>query len=299
MKRSTQLGDPQPMLAAIAKTAARLCEANDALIFLAEGDQSRLVGRYGRLRALRKLGEVNPLTLDTVSHRAILERRTIHVRDLTKTARAGFVDSRAALTPLGVRTVLATPLLRDGVAIGAIAIRRTKVRPFTPKQIALLKTFADQAAIAIENARLFKELQTRNGELTEALEQQTATSEILRVISSSHTSLEPVFSAILSNATTLCEANLAALWRYDGEYLVHGAAHNASPEFVEFIKRNPQRPSPEGPARRAAFERRPVHVVDLLSDPSFKSRTLLLTEQARTVLAIPLLRERALVGVII
>src|SRR5207344_1303414 len=104
-----------------------------------------------------------------------------------------------------------------------------------------------QAVIAIENVRLFKELQSRNSEITEALEQQTATSSILRVISSSPTSLDPVFDAILSNSTTLCEANLAALWLYDGEYLVHGAAHNASPEFVEFIKDNPQRPGPEGP----------------------------------------------------
>jgi signal transduction histidine kinase len=136
-------------------------------------------------------------------------------------------------------------------------------------------------------------------ELKEAREQQAATAEILRVIASSPTSLEPVFETILANATRLCEASLAALWRYDGTNLVHGAAYNASPAFVEFIKNNPQAPSPEGPARRAAFERRTVQVLDLLNDPSFNPRTLHVNEQARTVLAVPLLRHDELVGVII
>src|SRR5439155_26933503 len=132
------------------------------------------------------------------------------------------------------------------------------------------------------NVRLFTELGAKNVALTQALEQQTATGDILRVISSSPTTLEPVFAAILSRSAALCEANLAALWRYDGRHLVHGAAYNASPEFVEFIKENPQRPGPEGPARRAAFERRAVHVLDLMADPSFQPRTLHLTERART-----------------
>src|SRR5713101_4564280 len=196
MSRPAPLGDVQPMLAAIAKTAARLCEANDAVIRLVEGDQTRLVARYGRLGTFRKLGETSPLTADLVVHRAILERRTVHVRDLAKTPRTRFVDSKARQLPRGRRTILATPLLRDGVAIGAIFIRRTKVRPFTPKQIALLKTFADQAAIAIENARLSQALEARNSELTEALNQKTATSEILRVISNSPTDVQPVLEAV-------------------------------------------------------------------------------------------------------
>ena len=183
------------MLAAIAKTAAHLCEASDAVIRLVEGDQVRLVARYGRLATARRLGEASPLTLDLIAHGAIVERRTIHVRDLAKASRTRFRETRARNLPLGVRTMVSTPLLRDGVAIGVITIRRTKVRPFTPKQIALLKTFADQAAIAIENARLSQALEVRNSDLTEALEQQTATSEILRVISSSPTDVQPVFEA--------------------------------------------------------------------------------------------------------
>ena len=143
MRRSRLPGDVQPMLAAIAKTAARLCEANDAVIRLVEGDQVRLVARYGRLETARKLGEASPLTLDLVAHGAIVERRTIHIRDLAKASRTRFRETRARNLPVGVRTMVSTPLLREGVAIGAITIRRTKVRPFTVKQIALLKTFAD------------------------------------------------------------------------------------------------------------------------------------------------------------
>jgi light-regulated signal transduction histidine kinase (bacteriophytochrome) len=150
MKSSRPRGDVQTMLAAIAKTAASLCEANDAVIRLVEGDQVRLVARYGRLETARKLGEASPLTLDLVEHGAIVERRTIHIRDLAKASRTQFRETRARNLPLGVRTMVSTPLLRDGVAIGAITVRRTRVRPFTSKQIVLLKTFADQAAIAIE-----------------------------------------------------------------------------------------------------------------------------------------------------
>src|SRR5205807_4905085 len=124
-------------------------DANDALILLVEGDGARLVARHGSLRVTRKLGEVRPLAVDAVPHRAIIEQRTIHVRDLAKTADTQFQDTKVRQLPLGVRTMLATPLLRDRAAIGGIAIRRMKVQPFTAKHIALLKTFADQPAIAI------------------------------------------------------------------------------------------------------------------------------------------------------
>ena len=177
------------ILRAIARTAAKVCEANDALIILVQGDKAAVVARHGFLPTRHKLCEMYPLTDDMVGNRVIIQRRTIHLRDLGKAPRGRFVGSKAAHLPLGVRTMLVTPLLSNGDAIGAIGIRRTKVQPFTPKQVALLKTFANQAAIAIENARLFTELQEKNSALTaahaqvtEALEQQTATSEILRVI---------------------------------------------------------------------------------------------------------------------
>ena len=193
--------------------------------------------------------------------------------------------------------MLAIPLLREDIAIGAIGIRRTEVRPFTDKQIALLKTFADQAVIAIENVRLFKELQERNTELREALEHQTATAEVLGIISRSPTDLAPVFNTILANACRLCTANFAGLSVYDGEFIRGESVYNASPEFTEVFLKTPFKPGPEGPARKAALERRIVHVEDLLAETGFIPGILRI-EGARTVLAVPLLKEGALVGVL-
>ena len=187
--------------------------------------------------------------------------------------------------------------MREGTPIGVIILVRAVPRPFTDKQIELVTTFADQAVIAIENVRLFDEVQARTRELTEALEQQTAMSEVLRVISSSQTDLAPVFDTILTNATRLCEGNFAALWRYDGEALVGAAQYNVSAGFAELCRNTKLRPGPEGAVRKAALERRTVQVADITVEPGF-SPVVLQYENARTVLAVPLLREKELVGII-
>ena len=191
------------------------------------------------------------------------------------------------------RTYLGVPLRQHGELIGALYARRTEVRPFTPAEIKLLETFADQAVIAIENVRLFQELK-------ESLEQQTATSEILGVIASSPTDIQPVYQAILANTTRLCEANIAALFLYDGEVLSTAASFGTTPEFAAHLQQSRPRPSRETTTRLAALERRTVHVADLLSDPEFAPYPpeLYEKENVRTVLSVPMLREDKLVGVI-
>ena len=273
------------------------------MIRLVEGDQTRLVALHGRLRTLTKIGDVIPLTLDTVPHRAIGERRTIHIRDLAKSPRNRFVASKAGMLPLGVRTVLSTPLLRDGVAIGSITIRRTKVRPFTPKQIALLKTFADQAAIAIENARLSQALEARNAELTDALDRETATAEILRSISQAQADIQPVFEVIVESAMRLFEAWSASVFRYEDGLLrlaaMRGGLPGSSETFRELLQA-PWRPGDDAPRDRAVLSRDVQHVVDVEADPFCGPR---FREQARlrgfrSSLAVPMLRGEEVVGAI-
>ena len=191
-----------------------------------------------------------PVNRGRVTGRAVFERRTIHVHDLAAEEDDFPEGSRDARRD-GHRTTLATPLLREGAPIGAILIRRMEVRPFSEKQIALLGTFADQAAIAIENARLFEAEQQHTRELSEALEQQTATSDVLRVISSSPGELEPVFQAMLENATRICEAKFGNLLLYDGDAFRFVAMHGAPPAWDALRRRDPViRFSPGNPLGR-------------------------------------------------
>jgi len=266
----------QPVLDTVAESAAQLCDAADTQIFGIDGDGYRLVASYGSMPVPRR-DEVRPFSRLRTVGRAIIDRDVIHVHDMTTPeAQTEFPLTQDAVEPIGVRTVLVTPLLREGVAIGAVTMRRLEVRPFTDKQIALLKTFADQAVIAIENVRLFQEL-------TESLEQQTATSKILGVIANSPTNIQPVLATVAATAAGLCEATDAQI-RFvegDGTRLVASFGTHPAPEFVPISQGNP--------GGRAILGRQIVHVPDFISTGGFGTRTFL---------SVPMLREGVPIGVI-
>ena len=285
--------DLQPVLDAVAESAARLCDAPSAFIQRVDGNVMRRVAAYPYPAPL--IGEETVIDRGRMSGMAIVDRQTIHVRDMAVEKESEFIGGKNIQPVTGTRSALATPLLREGVAIGVIFLRRQEVRPFTDKQIALLKTFADQAVIAIENVRLFQELEARNRDITEALEQQTATSEILRVIASSPTDLQPVFDAIVGSAARLCDATFAALHKFDGQVLTFDAQHGMTElEIQESRRRFPLPPGREIAVGRAILDRRIVHIHDIRRDPDYH-----LTEgqmSFRTTLAVPLLREGKAVG---
>jgi len=284
--------DIQPVLETVAKNAARLCEATDSQIRLIEGDGNRLVASFGTAPA----PEFGHISHKTPTSRAILNRQTVHVHDLAEAAKSEYPDSQALIVRTGTRTFLSTPMLRQGVPVGTINIRRTEVRPFSGRQIKLLETFAAQAVIAIENVRLFKELQERNRDLIEALEQQTATSEILSVIASSPTNIQPVLDVVAQNAARLCDALDAAIYRIDGER-IQPVAH-CGPVPIGQAHRPLARTLPTG---RAILDRATVHIHDLVAvqDTEFPDvKPLQPALPARTCVATPLLREGAAIGVI-
>jgi GAF domain-containing protein/anti-sigma regulatory factor (Ser/Thr protein kinase) len=284
--------DIQPVLDAVAQSAARLCDAKDAVIYRVDRDVLQWVAICGsmpiRSTPLR-------LTRGSVTGRAVVDRQTIHVHDLAAELETEFPDSKTHQQFSGSRTVLATPLLREGVAIGVIWVRRNAVLPFSEKQIALLKTFADQAVIAIENVRLFKELQERNRDLTEALEQQTATSEILRVIASSPTDIQPVLDTVAENAARLCDSSDAQIFRVEEDILRQVAMFGPMPAVNEFSM---TRGTPTG---RAIIDRQTIHVHDVAAEIETEfpeSKVIQRVTGARTILAMPLLRESIPIGAI-
>ena len=288
--------DVSPVLEAVAESAARLCGASDALIHRVEGNSIHPVAHFGQLPFVQ-VGE-RALTTGIPSGRAVVERRTVHVHDiLEEFARGDYADALLIQERAGFRTILATPLMRENTVIGVIVIRREQVRPFSDKQIALLQTFADQAVIAIENVRLFKELEEKNRTITEALDQQTATAEILRVISSSPTDVQPVLDAVAENATRVCEARDGSLLLIrDGAFRI--AAHYGSIS----IPLDEPIPIVRGTvAGRAVLESTPVHVPDLIAaGPDFpEGQALGARFGNRTTLAAPLLREGTAIGALL
>jgi signal transduction histidine kinase len=291
----------QPVLQTLVESACRLCAAFDAIILLREGDWLQVKAHHGPIPANASKRKI---TRDWVNGRCVADGVQIHVPDLQAEV-AEYPEGAALAQRLGARTILSTPLMREREAIGAIMIRRDEVRPFSDKQIGLLETFADQAVIAIENTRLFEEVQARTRDLQEALEQQTATSEVLSVISSSPGDLKPVFQAMLENATRICDANFGVLQLYQGGGFRIGAIHNAPPAFAEAMaRREPlMRPTPQHPFTRMVTAKAVVQIADLTASSAYKERDpgiVMLVERAsaRTFLAVPMLKESDVVGVI-
>jgi GAF domain-containing protein len=288
--------DIQPVLEAIVRTAGKLCDAEYAMLYrLRDGKYHPACWNNAVAEWVKYLLD-NPLSVGRGSlvGRTALERRTVHILDCL--ADAEYTMHEAARIG-NQRTMLGVPLLRDGVPIGVIGLLRTSVKPFTEKQIELVTTFADQAVIAIENTRLLNELRQRTADLTESLEQQTATSEVLKVISRSAFDLQPVFDAMAENAVKLCEAERAFIFRFDGKLLRAVATYNVGPELREFADRNPIAPGRHSISARAALERRTVQVADVQADPEFAyaGRDV---DLIRTILAVPMLKGDDLVGTI-
>jgi len=290
--------DVQPVFDAIASSAARLCSTYDVFIRRLEGNGLRLVAHYGPIPASALI----PVMRGSVSGRAVLERRTVHVVDVQGAADE-FPEGATLGREFGVRTNLGVPLLREGVPLGAIVMRRTETKPFTDEEIALLQTFADQAVIAIENVRLFKELEARNRELTEALGRETATSEILRTISAAHADAQPVFEAIVQNAVRLCGAAYGGVYRFDGK-LIHSVAHyNFTPDQLEQWRRLfPRPPVRKTPLDRAINCGSVVRISDAETDPDseFPAETLLnlRARGVHSMLIVPMFRHSDVIGVI-
>jgi signal transduction histidine kinase len=289
--------DLRTVLDTLVESAAKLCEAYDSVLFLHEGDRLRLKAHHGPIPIDIRTEDL-PIGRSWATGRAMVDREAVHVHDLQGAAN-DFPDGSTIALRLGHRTILATPLLREDEAIGALVVRRTEVRPFTDKQIALLTTFADQAVIAIENVRLFDEVAARTREVQEALDYQTAISEVLNVISRSPSDVQPVLDTIAETAHRLCQAEQAYVMKLDRGRYYPAAAKDGDAERVQYLRENPVSPDRGSVCGRVAIGRRTIHIIDATADPEYTLSSAGLRGPGRTVLGVPLLREGAVIGVII
>jgi GAF domain-containing protein len=294
--------DLQAVLDTLVQSAARLCEANSAFLFRRDGEVFRLVANHSFSSEFEEYVKQHPLPIErgSLAGRTALEAKIIHIPDVKADPEYTLTESIS----LGrFRTLLGVPLLREGNPIGVIALARTTVRPFTEKQIELMTTFADQAVIAIENVRLFEAEQHRTRELTEALEQQTATAEVLGVISSTPGELSPVFEAMLEKGTRLCEAKFGHLYLYEGGALRVVASHNVPPAFDQARRRGPFHPPPGAPAGEVIRTKQTVHVADMAATQDYAERHPAVVDAVelggvRTVVIVPMVKDNELIGII-
>jgi GAF domain-containing protein/CheY-like chemotaxis protein len=292
--------DLQAVLDTLTESAARLCEADMAGIIRQRGSANYWATGYGFPPELNEYVRNISLQPGRVVGRILLEGKSVHVPDVLADQEYTFQEAQRKV---GYRTMLGVPLLRGGMPIGIVVLMRCSVRPFTDKQIELATTFADQAVIAIENVRLFDEVQARTRELSESLEQQTATSEVLQVISSSPGELQPVFDAMLANATRICEAKFGTLYLRDGDAFRAASLHNAPHAFAEDRKDRLIRPGPGAALGRLLRTNRVAHIADVTKERAYIEGDPLLLAAVklggyRTILAVPMLRESQLVGAI-
>jgi len=289
--------DIQPVLDVVAQNAARLCDAHDAIIHRLSGDLLQDAAHYGPI--VRNADTRTPLNRDSVAGRAVVDRQVVHVHDMQAELEAEFPLAKSRALHDGTRSVVGAPLLREGTAVGAILIRRTEVRPFTEKQIALLKTFTDQAVIAIENVRLFQELEARTRELAQSVGELRALGDVSQTVSST-LDLERVLETIVSHAVQLSGSDCGVIYEYDesAQEFNLRASHHMEEEVVEALRAARVRLG-EGATGRAATTRTPVQIPNISEQREFtgtRARPLITRFGYRSLLSVPLLRQQQILG---